>query len=408
MAPRGTKGVWHAVTWPFVKRFAHARHPSKALADAVVSALAQVEMEILGEIGAFVLMPDHLQVVLRPTSIPLNRLLVGLRRRVEATLIRGGRHQKPFAHRYYTRRIETDEELLRVVRQMLRHPVSRDLVAHPGQWPYCSAHAAVAPLFRHLISVPDLMSDQSSKNHIGAGDAGHRAQMELLQGQGKDQQSRSRRKTAKNAAETENKSGRTPRIGTDVQRGKSVVQTPTEANRVAQRDTFGHRALDVLRGWWKRFRRRIVPWDPEWVAVAEEVRFELPGRGRMRRQALAAEEAVARYLWLRGYRVLARNVRCRHGEIDIVVRKGKALVAVEVRSYMEGGERPGDWLSRNKRASVKNALRHFQKLRASILGSLQTETLLAEVQFDKDGHIRSIVLYRIDPLAGMRPLQNRS
>ncbi|WP_184080389.1 YraN family protein [Nocardiopsis mwathae] len=44
------------------------------------------------------------------------------------------------------------------------------------------------------------------------------------------------------------------------------------------------------------------------------------------------EELAAAYLERRGIRVLARNWRCREGEIDIVARCGRTLVVVEVKT----------------------------------------------------------------------------
>ena len=43
------------------------------------------------------------------------------------------------------------------------------------------------------------------------------------------------------------------------------------------------------------------------------------------------EEQAARYLRLRGYRILERNYRCRFGEIDLIARRGRYLVFVEVK-----------------------------------------------------------------------------
>ena len=43
------------------------------------------------------------------------------------------------------------------------------------------------------------------------------------------------------------------------------------------------------------------------------------------------EERAARYLFLRGYRIIERNFRCRQGEIDIIARKGSFIVFVEVK-----------------------------------------------------------------------------
>lgn len=45
----------------------------------------------------------------------------------------------------------------------------------------------------------------------------------------------------------------------------------------------------------------------------------------------AAEELAGRYLEARGLRIVARNFRCRGGELDLVAREGETLVFVEVR-----------------------------------------------------------------------------
>lgn len=44
-----------------------------------------------------------------------------------------------------------------------------------------------------------------------------------------------------------------------------------------------------------------------------------------------AEDLAARFLEKKKLRIIARNYRCRGGEIDLVCRDGKALVFVEVR-----------------------------------------------------------------------------
>lgn len=52
---------------------------------------------------------------------------------------------------------------------------------------------------------------------------------------------------------------------------------------------------------------------------------------RMQRGA-AGEEAAARYLESQGYSVLARNHRCRLGEVDLIVARGPLVAFVEVRT----------------------------------------------------------------------------
>jgi putative endonuclease len=51
----------------------------------------------------------------------------------------------------------------------------------------------------------------------------------------------------------------------------------------------------------------------------------------MNRAGARAEELCAEFLRKAGLRVLARNWRCRHGEIDLVAEEGGTLVFAEVR-----------------------------------------------------------------------------
>ena len=50
-----------------------------------------------------------------------------------------------------------------------------------------------------------------------------------------------------------------------------------------------------------------------------------------------AEDLCARLLQGAGLRVLARNWRCRHGEIDLIAEEGGTLVFAEVRMRSGGG-----------------------------------------------------------------------
>ncbi len=50
------------------------------------------------------------------------------------------------------------------------------------------------------------------------------------------------------------------------------------------------------------------------------------------RKGQKGENRAAAYLRLRGYRILNRNYRVPQGEIDLIVRKGDALVFVEVKA----------------------------------------------------------------------------
>jgi putative endonuclease len=47
---------------------------------------------------------------------------------------------------------------------------------------------------------------------------------------------------------------------------------------------------------------------------------------------ISGEDAVAAWYEARGYEVLARNWRCREGELDLIVRDGRLFVFCEVKT----------------------------------------------------------------------------
>lgn len=57
----------------------------------------------------------------------------------------------------------------------------------------------------------------------------------------------------------------------------------------------------------------------------------IPSSEARRQRGNAAEDLAAEYLKVRGLQVLARNVRFRCGELDLVCLDGDVLVVVEVR-----------------------------------------------------------------------------
>ena len=61
------------------------------------------------------------------------------------------------------------------------------------------------------------------------------------------------------------------------------------------------------------------------------------------------EDIAVRHLEAAGYEVLARNWRCREGELDIVARTGQALVFVEVKTRSGTGfGEPAEAVDRRK------------------------------------------------------------
>ena len=74
------------------------------------------------------------------------------------------------------------------------------------------------------------------------------------------------------------------------------------------------------------------------------------------RRALGAdgEAAVARWYEKRGYEVVARNWRCRDGELDLVVRQARTFVFCEVKSRTSTAfGAPVEAVTRDKQARLR-------------------------------------------------------
>lgn len=81
------------------------------------------------------------------------------------------------------------------------------------------------------------------------------------------------------------------------------------------------------------------------------------------RVGVRGERLARRFLWWRGYRLVARNFRCPQGELDLVVRKGGQLVVVEVRTVTQSFlASPLDSVTWSKRRRVARAARRFVQL----------------------------------------------
>ena len=73
-----------------------------------------------------------------------------------------------------------------------------------------------------------------------------------------------------------------------------------------------------------------------------------------------AEELAERLLTGAGLAIIARNFRCRHGEIDLIAREGDTLVFCEVRlrtSQSWGGA--AESITGRKQARIAAAARYF-------------------------------------------------
>ncbi|UZP67218.1 YraN family protein [Desulfovibrio mangrovi] len=72
------------------------------------------------------------------------------------------------------------------------------------------------------------------------------------------------------------------------------------------------------------------------------------------------EDAAARFLLDRGYRITARNWRHGRLELDIVCTRGKETIFVEVKTRSKGSlQRPDEALTAAKRRTLIKAAQHY-------------------------------------------------
>ena len=64
------------------------------------------------------------------------------------------------------------------------------------------------------------------------------------------------------------------------------------------------------------------------------------------------ENAAAKHLRALGYKILARNYRCKLGELDIIARDGKTLVFVEVKTRTADEPEPEEQVNAHKRRQI--------------------------------------------------------
>lgn len=75
-------------------------------------------------------------------------------------------------------------------------------------------------------------------------------------------------------------------------------------------------------------------------------------------QGMWAETLAAMYLCLKGYKVLERRYKTKVGEVDIIARKGKTVVAVEVK-YRPSVDEALSVISAQARSRIASALSHY-------------------------------------------------
>jgi putative endonuclease len=84
----------------------------------------------------------------------------------------------------------------------------------------------------------------------------------------------------------------------------------------------------------------------------------LAGRRLAERRGHEAERRAVRLLRLKGYRILERRFRVPSGEIDLIARRGKVLIAVEVKTRGDFASAAEAVLGQQRRR-IARALEHY-------------------------------------------------
>jgi putative endonuclease len=102
------------------------------------------------------------------------------------------------------------------------------------------------------------------------------------------------------------------------------------------------------------------------------------------------EEVAAAFLIRAGMEIVARNWRCRDGEIDIVARDGSALVFVEVRTRSSRAfGRPEESIDLRKQRQVRKVAARYLNEATHHARSYRFDAVLVDLE-RADGPIRDV------------------
>jgi putative endonuclease len=115
------------------------------------------------------------------------------------------------------------------------------------------------------------------------------------------------------------------------------------------------------------------------------------------------EQLATAHLRRIGYEVIARNVRTRYGEIDLIVRDRHALVFVEVKTRLIGHAQSAPRPDQRPLAGLGAGQRtRLRRLAAAWLAEERSRPFVASIRFDAVG----IVLDASGRLRGLEHLEN--
>jgi len=120
------------------------------------------------------------------------------------------------------------------------------------------------------------------------------------------------------------------------------------------------------------------------------------------------EKLAADYLKTRGFKIVARNFRAKFGELDIVCRKGRLLVFVEVKSVtsnpaqfaqerIQSGEQlsgfsPEQHFTKQKISRLKRAIEIFL-IKNKLSSETEQRLDLVAIELDKDNGLKNLRHY---------------
>jgi len=114
-----------------------------AASDTVEAVPEQIQKRHLAGIYAYVLMPEHIHLLINePPAILLGQFLKALKQ-VTSRKLKGDREQF-WQHRYFDSNVHGEKARSAVIRYIHRNPVVRGLVAKPEDWAWSS--------FRHYAT----------------------------------------------------------------------------------------------------------------------------------------------------------------------------------------------------------------------------------------------------------------
>ncbi len=96
------------------------------------------------------------------------------------------------------------------------------------------------------------------------------------------------------------------------------------------------------------------------------------------------EQRAADYLRRRLFRIVACNYRCRYGEIDLIARRGRTLVFVEVktrRSHSHGA--PQEAVTARKQQQIIATAQHYLTTQQPSMQTVRFDVIAVDVDGDK-------------------------